>query len=145
MLGRLSALTSGRRTRWAVIGVWAVLAVVLAPLQGPLQEEAADESDTFLVRGSESAEADRVIEANFRRGSEMAAVITYFRDGGITSEDRVRINADGRAICQAASIPALRWSAPPTGCRAAPPTRSTSAPARRCSRHPTPASRSRRH
>ena len=31
----------------------------MVPLQGPLQSRAADESDTFLVRGSESAEAKR--------------------------------------------------------------------------------------
>ena len=52
------------------------------PLQGPLQSRAADESDTFMVRGSESAEAKRTIDENFRRGSESAAIIAYFRDGG---------------------------------------------------------------
>ncbi len=88
LLSRLSALTAGRRSRWAVIGAWVALAVVLAPLQGPLQEEAADESETFLVRGSESLEAKRLVDEKFRRGSEMAAVIAYFRDGGISSEDR---------------------------------------------------------
>ena len=49
----------------------------MAPLQGPLQEEAADESDTFQVRGSESLAAKRLIDAKFARGSEMAAVIAY--------------------------------------------------------------------
>ena len=49
----------------------------MAPLQGPLQEEAADESDTFQVRGSESLAAKRLIDEKFVRGSEMAAVIAY--------------------------------------------------------------------
>ena len=49
----------------------------MAPLQGPLQEEAADESDTFQVRGSESLAAKRLIDEKFARGSEMAAVIAY--------------------------------------------------------------------
>jgi RND superfamily putative drug exporter len=98
---------AGRRSKWVVIGVWLLLAVALAPLQGALQEEAADESDTFLVRGSESAEAKRLIDERFRTGSEMAAVVAYFRDGGISADDRRRMEADARALCRSAQIPSL--------------------------------------
>ena len=83
--------------RWAVIGAWLLLALAMLPLQGPLQSRAADESDTFLARGSESAEAKRVIDEQFRAGSESAAIIAYFRDGGLTFDDRQRITADMRA------------------------------------------------
>lgn len=48
-----------------MIGLWALLALVALPLQGPLNRVAADESDTFLVRGSESARAKALIEARF--------------------------------------------------------------------------------
>jgi putative drug exporter of the RND superfamily len=98
-----------------VIGAWLAIAVALAPLQGPLQDEAADESDTFLVRGSESAEAKRLIEEEFRRGSEMAAVIAYFRDGGITADDRDRISSDAVAVCRSAAIPSLTLVGTPYG------------------------------
>jgi RND superfamily putative drug exporter len=111
----LSSLTAGRRSRWAVIGAWCALALVLAPLQGPLQNEAADESDTFQVRGSESLQAKRTIDAEFGRGSEMAAVVAYFRDGGITSPDRDRIAADARAVCRSAAIPSLTLVGTPYG------------------------------
>ena len=50
----------------------------MAPLQGPLQTEAADESDTFQVRGSESLAAKRLIDAKFA---------PWQRDGG---GDRLR-------------------------------------------------------
>jgi putative drug exporter of the RND superfamily len=90
-----------------VIGAWVALAVGLAPLQGELQERAADESDTFLVRGSESAEAKRVIDERFPSGRETAAVIAYFRDGGLTSADRRRMEADAVALCRSAAIPSL--------------------------------------
>ena len=59
MLAALSSLTASARSRWVVIGAWVVLALAMVPLQGPLQSRAADESDTFMVRGSESAEAKR--------------------------------------------------------------------------------------
>ena len=107
MLGQLAALTASRGSRWAVIGLWLVLAASMAPLQGPLQEEAADESDTFQVRGSESLAAKRLIDEQFARGSEMAAVIAYVRDGGITSEDRQAIQAQAREICRSRAVPTL--------------------------------------
>jgi RND superfamily putative drug exporter len=98
-----------------VIGAWLAIALAMAPLQGPLQDEAADESDTFLVRGSESAEAKRVIDERFRRGREMAAVIAYFREGGLTAEDRERINTDAVAVCRSAAIPSLTAVGTPYG------------------------------
>lgn len=106
-LASLSALSAGRRSKWLVIGIWVLLALGLAPLQPALQDAASDESDTFLVRGSESAEADRVIEERFRSGSEMVAVVAYFRDGGLTAGDRARMTEDARTLCGAATIPSL--------------------------------------
>jgi len=96
-----------------VIGVWLGLAAAAVPLQSGLSERAADESDTFLVRGSESAEAKRIIDAEFRRGSEMAAVIAYFRDGGITDADGRRADADALALCRSGAIPSLTLVATP--------------------------------
>jgi putative drug exporter of the RND superfamily len=90
-----------------VIGAWLVLALAVTPLQSKLQERAADESDTFLVRGSDSAEAKRLIDARFRSGSEMAAVIAYFRDTGITAADRERMKADAMRLCRSRAIPSL--------------------------------------
>src|SRR5918995_4597268 len=99
-LARLSVLPAGRRSRWLVIGAWLAVALTMTPLQGPLQEEAADESDTFQVRGSESLRAKRLIDERFRRGSEMVAVIVYFREGGISPRDRDRIVEDALAVCE---------------------------------------------
>jgi putative drug exporter of the RND superfamily len=105
VFARLAALSAGRRSRWAVIGIWVAVAAAVAPLQPALQERAEDESDTFLVRGSESAAAERVIERRFR--DETAAVVAYVRDGGLTSADRDRMLTDGAALCRGAEIPAL--------------------------------------
>ena len=107
LLARLSAIAAGRRSRWVVIGAWIALAAAAVPLQSALGERAADESETFLVRGSESAEAKRIIDERFRRGSEMAAVIAYFRAGGITDDDGRRADADALALCRSGAIPSL--------------------------------------
>jgi putative drug exporter of the RND superfamily len=106
-LARLSALASGPRSRWVVIGIWVAAALSMVPLLPELEREAADESDTFLVRGSESAEVERVVDEEFERGSEMTAVIAYVRDGGLTSADRRRIEADAFELCSSAQIPSL--------------------------------------
>ena len=107
LLARLSEISAGHRSKWVVIGAWVAVALAAVPLQGKLQERAADESDTFLVRGAESTEAKRLIDARFRSGSEMAAVVAYFRDGGITPADRDRMRADALELCRSAAIPSL--------------------------------------
>ena len=114
-LTRVSRFSAGRRSRWVVIGAWVAAALALAPLQPQLQEEAADESDTFTTRGSESVETDRLIDERFRAGSQMAAVVAYFREGGITYEDRTRIEADAYEICRSAAIPSLALVGTPYG------------------------------
>jgi len=96
-----------------VIGVWLALAAAAAPLQPALQARAEDESDTFLVRGSESAEAERLIERRFR--DDVAAVVAYVRDGGLTGADRERITADALALCRGAAIPSLTRVGTPYG------------------------------
>jgi putative drug exporter of the RND superfamily len=106
-LARLSAIASGPRSRWVVVGAWVAVALAMVPLLSELEEEAADESDTFLVRGSESAEVERIVDAQFERGSEMAAVIAYVREGGLTGADRRRIEADALELCSSAQIPSL--------------------------------------
>ena len=111
----LKRLTASPAARWGVIGTWVALALALVPLQGPLQTRAADESETFLVRDSESARAKHLIEQQFRAGSESAAVIAYFRDGGIRTEDRQRMVEDARAICASATIPSLKLVGTPYG------------------------------
>ena len=114
MLARVSALVSGRRSKWVVIAAWLALAAAMTPLQPELQERAEDESDTFLVRGSESAEARDLIDDEFRRGSETAAVVAYFRDEGLTTEDRVRGENDALEVCSSGAIPSLTRAATAT-------------------------------
>ncbi|HSI80511.1 MAG TPA: MMPL family transporter [Solirubrobacterales bacterium] len=111
MVGRVSRLVAGRRSRWVVIAIWAVLAAALAPLQPRLLDEAADESETFLVEGSESAEVDRVLDERFPVGREVVTAIVYVRteaaDDGFLAEQDERITDDAVAIC-GSGIPTLR-------------------------------------
>ena len=66
------------------------------------------------MRGSESLAAKRLIDAKFARGSEMAAVIAYVKDGGLGTPERERIQEDARRICRA-DIPTLELVGTPYG------------------------------
>src|SRR5690606_42000229 len=74
-----------------------------------LQAEAEDESDPFLVRGSQSAEVDRLLDERFDFGSDVATAIVYdLPEGGDIFAHGERINADARALCEEGLIPDLR-------------------------------------
>lgn len=98
-MDRLAQLATGRRSRWVILTAWVVLALGLAPLQGALQRAAADESDAFVAASAESTRASQLIEQRFGEGTEVNTVIAYSRSGGLTAEDRTRIEADAQAIC----------------------------------------------
>ena len=65
------------KRRVLVIAAWLLLAAGLAPLQGPLQERAADESRTFEARGAPSARAADLLEQRFSERGASVAVIVY--------------------------------------------------------------------
>jgi len=118
MLGRAARLAAGPRSRWVVIAAWVALAVALAPLLPKLLDEAADESDTFLVRGSDSAEAERLLDERFTVGREVVTTIVYTLpepDGIFLSGEEERIVDDAVAICEASGISDLRAVFTPTG------------------------------
>ena len=98
-MDRLAQLATGRRSRWVILTAWVVLALGLSPLQGALQRAAADESDAFVAASAESTRAAQLIEQRFKEGAEVNTVIAYSRAGGLTAEDRTRIDADAQAIC----------------------------------------------
>jgi RND superfamily putative drug exporter len=100
----LTRLATGRRSRWAVIGAWVLVALALVPLQGKLQELAADESGAFEGRSAESTRAGDLIDDRFSEGSQVTAAVLYTREGGLLPEDRPRMAADAESLCASKAI-----------------------------------------
>ncbi|HTU86113.1 MAG TPA: MMPL family transporter [Solirubrobacteraceae bacterium] len=109
MTDRLARLTTGRRSRWVVVGVWAVLMLGFAPLTAKLNSVKVDTTTSLLPPGSESGHVEKLLSRDFANGDKQDVILIYHRAGGLTAADRERIVADARA---AADIP-LTGSATP--------------------------------
>src|SRR4051794_20174960 len=79
---RISRLALGRRSRWIVIATWVVLAIGLGWLPPKLQARAADESETFRARGSESTQVHQQLKTTFPEGRWSTSVIAYVAKHG---------------------------------------------------------------
>src|SRR5687767_13626883 len=82
----------GRRTKWAILGAWAVLLAIFGPLGLKLPELTNDE--IVLPSSSETAEANRLISERFPGGDQKQVLLVYRRPGGLTDADRRVIAAD---------------------------------------------------
>jgi RND superfamily putative drug exporter len=100
--GRLGAIVTGRRSRWAVVGAWLILLVGFAPLTAKLNSVKVDTTTSLLPPGSESGVVAKLLSRNFPDGDKQDVILLYHRPGGLTASDRRRIFTDAR---DAAGIP----------------------------------------
>ena len=90
----------GRRTKWAILGAWAILLAIFGPLGLKLPELTNDE--IVLPSTSQTAEAHRLVAARFPGGDQQQVLLVYRREGGLTAADRSAVEADAR---RAAEVP----------------------------------------
>lgn len=91
--------SSGRRTKWAILGAWAVLLAVFGPLGLKLPELTNDE--IVLPASSQTAEAHRLLAARFPGGDQKQVLLVYRRPGGLTAADRRAIAGDAERAAEA--------------------------------------------
>src|SRR5579863_7480398 len=108
-------LIGGRRSKWVVLAVWAVLIGVFAPLGLKLPQVTNDE--VVLPSGSETARVDRALAARFRGGNEQSVFVVYRRAGGLTAADRRTIGLD---VNRVAGLPLVEGTRVPFGPGATP-------------------------
>ena len=95
-------LPGGRGTKFAVLGVWLVILVVIGPLAGKFEDVQENDPADYLPGKAESVQAINELE-EFPSGDISDAITVFNRDGGLTAGDRaaiartrVAINADRR-------------------------------------------------
>ena len=107
---------SGRRTKWAILGAWAVLLAIFGPLGLKLPELTNDE--VVLPSSSETAQANRLIAERFPGGDQKQVLLVYRRPGGLTAADRDAIAEDASAATRVPLVVgALRPFVSPGSCR----------------------------
>ena len=87
----------GRRTKFAVVGVWLVIAIAIGPLSGKFENAQKNDPVDYLPGSAESVKALQELE-DFPSGDTADAITVFHRDGGLTSADRAAIDRTRSAI-----------------------------------------------
>ncbi|MEV7343707.1 MMPL family transporter [Streptomyces sp. NPDC093544] len=91
-------LVCGRRSKWAVVGLWLVLLVLTAPFAQKLTDAQDNDAASWLPGSAESTQVLQISE-DFRP-EQIPAVVVYARADGLTAQDRTRIAEDATQIKQ---------------------------------------------
>ncbi len=94
---RFGELPGGRRTRFAVIGVWLVALVAIGPLAGKFEEAQENDPADYLPADAESVQTIDRLEG-FPSDDQADAITVFHRDGGLTGEDTAAIEGVRTAI-----------------------------------------------
>ena len=101
MLRAISSFSSGRRSKWVVVGAWVVVAMALFQFQPKLQEATTNEIEAFLPENAESTEVNDIVGDEFPDGREVDAIVLYTRGSDeLTEGDFARIEDDATALCE---------------------------------------------
>ena len=98
----LAGLTTGRISRWVVIGVWVVLLAAFVPLSAKLNSQKVDTSTSLLPEDSEAGRVAETLATRFAGGDKPTTVLLYRRAGGLTPEDQKLITGNAQ---EAAKVP----------------------------------------
>ncbi len=90
-MNALAALVTGRRSRWAVIGFWVVLAAVAMPLSMKLPDVTKDSLADFIPADSQSRQLGEIRDSRFEGGNQSIVVLVYQREGGLLPSDETAI------------------------------------------------------
>ena len=91
-IGRWFAdLPGGRRTKFAVVGVWLVVLFAIGPLAGKFEDAQQNDPADYLPGKAESVKAITVLE-DFPSGDIADAITVFHREGGLTGSDRAEID-----------------------------------------------------
>jgi RND superfamily putative drug exporter len=113
---RLARFVTGRRTKWAVLGIWILVALVTLPIGQKVSDVIDNRVESFLPESAETKEVVELQNTRFASGQTTTGLIIYERPGGLTPADRAKIASDARRASQ--ELPLTSDPAVPFGPRA---------------------------
>ena len=96
-MARLARFISGRRTKWATLGIWIVLLLIALPLGAKVGDITDDRQEAFLPKNAESTRVIKLQKSEFPGGETVNALVIYERAGGLTPADFRKLRADASA------------------------------------------------
>ena len=114
-MARLARFVTGRRSKWAVVGIWFLILLAMAPLGAKLGDQTTDSTADFLPSDVESTQVVNLLAEEFEGGETQTGLIIYERDGGLTARDREQIQADARKIAADPELPLVGPPVVPVG------------------------------
>jgi putative drug exporter of the RND superfamily len=104
-------LPGGRRTKWAVLGVWIVIAMAVGPLAGQFEDAQENDPGDYLPGGAESVQALEEVQ-KIEEGNPADAITVFRRDSGLTPADEAAIQ-EVRAETNTDRVPEVGVTPPP--------------------------------
>jgi putative drug exporter of the RND superfamily len=105
-------LPGGRRSKFAIVGVWVIVFMAIGPLAGKFEDAQENDPADYLPAKAESVEAIEILE-NLPSGDLANAITVFYRDGGLTPQDRLAI-AEVRETYDASTIEGVGETGPAT-------------------------------
>lgn len=93
-----ASFVSGRRGKWAVLGIWIVVFAALMPLGSKLSDETRDDTTSFLPASAESTDVVKALDEDFSSGETTQGLIVYQRNGGLSETDKQTIADQAKEI-----------------------------------------------
>jgi putative drug exporter of the RND superfamily len=94
---RIAALPSGRRSKWAVLGFWVIVIVLLGSLAGKLMGAEKNDASAYLPASAESTQALN-LQNHFTAKNLNPAVVVYVRPSGLTKADLAKVAQDAHTF-----------------------------------------------
>ncbi|GIJ67442.1 MMPL family transporter [Virgisporangium ochraceum] len=96
----MNAFVAGRLSKFAVLGLWLVLATVGGLYAARLVEVQNNDALSALPATAETTKALDRLEAAFPGSNRLTAVVVYARDDGLTAADRAAVDTDRAAFAR---------------------------------------------
>jgi RND superfamily putative drug exporter len=90
-------LPGGRRSKFAVVGVWLVVLVAIGPLAGKFEDAQENDPGDYLPAKAESVKSLERLKG-FPSDGRADAIVVFHRDGGLTAGDRAAIERVRAAV-----------------------------------------------
>ena len=94
----LSRVPAGRRSKFAVLALWIVIAAIAGPLAINLTKVQNNDQLVALPASAEAHAAAERAAAAFPQRDALVAVAVYARDAGLTAADQSKVEADRTAF-----------------------------------------------